>query len=268
MKEIERISETILGLRKQLQTHPLYKAIQTVEDVRIFMEHHVFAVWDFMSLLKSLQSRLTCVTSPWMPAGNPSITRFINEIVLAEESDINEEGEAKSHFEMYLDAMTQINADKKPIITFLKNIPERGIYGALADIPELRPGVSSFVRHTFTTIASDAPHIIASAFTFGREDLIPDIFFEILRQSDQTNEKYFKLRYYLERHIELDGDQHGPLSKQLITHLCENDPQKWEEAEKTAIIALKKRILLWDTISEAIEIRRQYGHKTKLMTVH
>ncbi|TYB78031.1 DUF3050 domain-containing protein [Bizionia saleffrena] len=254
MNTIARIETELAPLKKELKEHKLYKNLSSIEDVKIFMEQHVYAVWDFMSLLKALQIQLTTVTLPWIPVSNPTISQFINEIVLGEESDVNEYNEPQSHFEIYLDAMQQIKANTLPIdalIAHLKN--GASVEDALNSI-DIHTDTKAFVTHTFEVISTNEAHKIAAAFTFGREDLIPDMFLQIIAQSEKENNAnpYSKLSYYLHRHIEVDGDNHGPLSLKMITELCGEDSKKWDDVLAVAKAALRSRIQLWDTINSLI----------------
>lgn len=255
MANIQYIESELTDLRQQLQHHKLYKTLSNIDDVKLFMEHHVYAVWDFMSLLKALQIELTTVTLPWVPSKNTDLARFINEIVHAEESDINELGEAKSHFEMYVDAMQQMEADTTPISTFIQLIENNIEVNKAAKLVNTSKAVHEFLDFTFKIIATKKPHLIAAAFTFGREDIIPDMFLEIVQQNKHKGSSYSKLTYYLNRHIELDGDEHGPISLKMISELCGNDMLKWENALNVAKQALQHRISLWNAITEAIEER-------------
>lgn len=256
MNNVKHIEHSLADLRFQLQNHSLYKNLENIDDVKTFMENHVFAVWDFMSLLKALQVKLTTIGTPWLPSKNAKLSRFINEIVIAEESDINEGGEPNSHFQMYLDAMRQIGSSTDQIEQLIQLISQgHGVTDGLNNI-SINPKVAAFVKYSFSIIDTQKPHKIASAFTFGREDVIPDMFVKILDQSDKHNTKYNKLRYYLERHIELDGDDHGPLSLMMIEELCGDDDQKWLDVKKVAHESLQHRIDLWDTINLMLEEKK------------
>ncbi|RXG22006.1 DUF3050 domain-containing protein [Leeuwenhoekiella aequorea] len=251
---IDEVKKAIAPYQDQLLSHQLYKKLRTPADLQIFMQHHVFAVWDFMSLLKALQYDLTKVSTPWYPLGNPEIRYLINEIVLAEETDINLEGKRQSHFEMYLDAMANSNAGTQEINSFLSHITHGTDIFLVIAVSEIPESVKEFLRFTFEIISEGKAHKIAAAFTFGREDLIPSMFTQIIGNIQQNfpMEDLTLFKYYFDRHIELDGDEHGPMALQMVSELCGNDAVKWEEVKETAITALKKRATLWNGIEQEI----------------
>lgn len=246
---INQIQKEITPIKRQLVEHPVYQLIKSKEDVQLFMEIHVYAVWDFMSLLKVLQQQLSCISLPWRPVENASIARFINEIVLGEETDIDQNGDAKSHYELYVDAMKSIGASSEAIEQFVESASSISQILAILKKDETLPmGVRRFLSFTFNLIQTAKPHQLAAAFTFGREDLIPDLFTSIINGLDNHDGSIDPLLYYLERHIELDGDDHGPLSLQMVELLCGDDEQKWEEAKEIAFESLRIRLVLWDEI--------------------
>jgi len=250
----ERIDQEINFLNQELKNHRLYHHLVTLDDVKVFTQYHVFAVWDFMSLLKSLQNSLTCKDIPWIPNSNSNTARFINEIVLGEETDVDRTGLFKSHFDMYIDAMQEIGADTSQIMSFINYLRDRDSVSDALKKVEVDPIVSDFVQFTFNTINTKKDHIIASVFAFGREGLIADMFIEILNQSSHINQvSYHSMIYYLERHIELDGDEHGPMAMKMIQELCGNDEKKIEETIMYAKKALKYRVRLWDKIADSIQ---------------
>ncbi len=252
---IKEINTSLQPQITNLLHHPLYSKITTPEHLRCFMEHHVFAVWDFMSLLKALQEKLTSTTTPWFPVGNPEIRYLINEIVLAEETDLNLFGKRQSHFEMYLDAMDQSNADRRKIEDFLIQITHGTDVFLVIAASNLPISIKQFLKFTFEVISEGKPHKIAAAFTFGREGLIPDMFTSIIQNiQKQFPEEDLKLfKYYFDRHIELDADEHGPMAFKMVEELCENDPMKMSEVKEVAKEALESRIALWDGILMEIE---------------
>ncbi len=251
MNRILLIEKELEGLRSQLREHELYASLNTIDDVKVFMQEHVFAVWDFMSLLKALQQQLTCTNLPWIPVINPTTARFINEIVLEEETDLNELGEPRSHFEMYIDAMQQVKANTLQISTFISELIEGKSIENIISKLSISEETKEFLLFTFEVINTKEAHIIASSFTFGREDVIPDMFLEIVKKTEEKNKvDYSKLLFYLNRHIELDGGEHGPLALQMIEELCGNDEQKWNDVLYYAKASLEKRIALWNGIAK------------------
>ena len=254
------VHASLAELHDDLVAHPLYHSLRTVEDVRVFMEHHVFAVWDFMSLLKALQRELTCVDVPWTPEGPNDARRFVNEIVLGEESDEDGRGGYRSHFELYLEAMEECGADTRPIHRFLEVL--RG--GATAETALEEAGapasVRPFVEYTLRVAGSGETHRMAAAFFFGREDVIPGMFRELVEDLRREFPVLERLIYYLDRHIEVDGDDHGPRARQILASLCGGDPVREGEAHETARTSLRARSELWDAV--LAQITR--GHRGRL----
>lgn len=250
---LERLQETITPLREEILKHPVYEAINDLDDLTVFMKYHAFAVWDFMSLLKALQRELTCTQVPWFPVGSADTRFLINEIVVGEESDVDSEGRRKSHFEIYLDAMNQSGADASCIDTFLQQLKKESSMEECFDRASVPEAARAFVRQTFAVIGSGQPHLMAATFTFGREDLIPGMFHSIIADIDRKFPGSISVfRYYLDRHIEVDGDHHSHLAIEMTEQLCAGDPQKWEEATQAALASLRSRKALWDGVYQEI----------------
>jgi hypothetical protein len=246
---IERLKLNIEPLRQEIMNHKVYSMIKNVDDLKVFMQYHIYAVWDFMSLLKTLQTNLTCTTAPWFPKGNAETRHLINEIVVGEEADVDLDGNRKSHFELYVDAMKQCGADTKQIelfISILKETNDFGLAFTKADIPK---EAKEFVEFTFQIINSKKEYLQSAIFTFGREDLIPGMFMSIINDIHKNFPNDISIfKYYLERHIEVDGDHHSHLALQMTANLCGENEQFWKEAEEATILSLQKRIKLWDGV--------------------
>ena len=253
---IEKLQKTIEPLRQEIINHKVYSVIKDVEDLKVFMKYHIYAVWDFMSLLKTLQNNLTCTTVPWFPRGSADTRHLINEIVVGEESDVDLYGQRKSHFEMYLDAMKQCGADTTPIETFISELKQTGNFERAFEKSKTPKEAKEFVEFTFQVIESNKDYLQSAIFTFGREDLIPGMFISIINDT-HTNfpDSLSIFKYYLERHIEVDGDHHSHLALQMTSNLCGTNEQFWLEAQQTTIQSLQKRINLWDGVYQELTER-------------
>ena len=247
---IERLEKAVDAARTRVITHPLYSSLNTHTAIVTFMEHHVFAVWDFMSLLKSLQRSLTCVQLPWVPTELPASRRLINDITLVEESD-ELGGGFISHFELYVKGMAEAGADTTVIDAFIELLRAgRPVRGALTEVAVPAPS-AEFVRTTWSFIESAPVHCQAAACAFGREDLIPDMVQQVVKVNEQDG-RLDTFVDYLARHIEVDGEQHTPMAMQMLADLCGDDDAKWEACADTVNAALDARVRLWDGILAAI----------------
>lgn len=248
---IDFLEHAVKPTREQVITHPLYSNLNTHHAIVTFMEHHVFAVWDFMSLLKSLQRNLTCVTVPWVPRGPAASRRLINDIVLVEESD-QLAGGYISHFELYLAGMTKAGADRSVIDRFIGMLQANDPVATAIRAAGVPRPCAEFVSATWAFIESTPVHCQAAAFAFGREDLIPEMFSQVVAVNKQVGGLDTFLDY-LERHIEVDGEEHTPMAMQMLADLCGDDTNKWRECAGTVNAALVARSRLWDGIQKAID---------------
>lgn len=237
----------------QLCSHPLFEEITSLGKLQLFMENHVFAVWDFMTLTKRLQRDLTCTQLPWLPPSDPQAARLINEIVLGEESDEHPRRGHCSHFELYREAMLEVGASTHAIDTFIA-LQRRGVEAnaALGQV-DILPGVARFVANTLH-IALNAPtHCVAAAFLHGRESIIPSMFERLLQGSEIIDRQAPTLGYYLNRHIELDTQGHEPAAQRMLQGLTLSAPEYQQQAVETAINAVENRIKLWDDVRTLLQ---------------
>lgn len=245
-------SSILRQLRQDLFRHTLYQSVRSADGLRLFMREHVFAVWDFMSLLKRLQQSLTCCDVPWLPRADPAACRFINEISLAEESDEDGRGGYASHFELYLQAMDEVGADARPIRTFVAQLKERISIERAIQAAEILPSTRDFVLSTMKIALTGHPCQVAASFFFGREDVIPDMFARLVKALPAEHVPVGRLRHYLHRHIELDTSNHGPLARQLVENLTGDVPELIQLALDSACQAIRGRLSLWNGIHVAL----------------
>lgn len=251
--QITALQANIEPLRDAIIKHKVYSVIQSIEDLHIFVKYHVYAVWDFMSLLKSLQQNLTCTSLPWVPKGSASTRFLINEIVVGEESDIDAHGIRKSHFELYLDAMNQCGAPTDEIIHFIDAIKQGHSLEEAFEKASTPKKARDFVSFTFDVIQQHEVYAQAAIFTFGREDLIPGMFLTMIQEMYQHHpEQISNFKYYLDRHIEVDGDHHSHLALEMTAELCADDENIWQEVEVITKQSLQQRIALWDAVYDEI----------------
>ena len=249
--------------RHELMRHPIYQTLESEAEIRIFMQSHVFAVWDFMTILKVLQRRLTCTETPWQPPMDPNATRLINEIVLEEESDKVGDGVYMSHFDLYRAAMQEIGADLTQINRFIESLQAgQSVKEALRPLA-IPDDTKTFVLETMK-IQKAKTHEVVACFLMGRENVIPDMFRRFLETLDnESQDKRRMMRIYLERHIDLDEDSHAPMGRELMKRICGSDSRKWHEAIEITCRSLRMRRFLWDGVLREIE-RNRVHHAMKV----
>ena len=250
---------TLSALSEELEEHPLFSRIESLDDLRFFMRHHVYAVWDFMSLLKKLQQTYAPHGAPWVPSlENGRLIRFINEIVMEEESDLSFGSESEnysSHFEIYLESMKEVQCPVDEVLSFMAKIRDCGLEDGL-NYEKVPSPARKFMSHTFEVINTGRPHEVAASFALARESVIPLMFKRILKLTKVSKDDAPVFHYYLERHAELDGDHHGPMAKRILEELCTGDPKKETEVLDQARASIRARISFWDEVLHGLDQAR------------
>jgi hypothetical protein len=235
---VEYDNDHLCRLRAALLEHPIYTQVVSVGDLRLFMEDHVFAVWDFMSLLKRLQHDMTCVKVPWFPADDARAARLINDIVIGEETDIGPDGSYVSHLGLYLRAMEDIGANTRQFEKF-RSLMSVGVRVDLAlRLTGAPPHVQGFVAHTMALANTGSTEEVLAAFFYGREDVIREMFRRLLDTIYGARHNSDRLRHFI-YYIELDGDSHGPKGRELLENLVANSPQAQERAVRAACCSIE-----------------------------
>jgi hypothetical protein len=190
------------------------------------------------------------VAPVWRPRGDTIARRLINEIVVAEESDSDGDGYS-SHFELYRRAMREAGAPTTAIDAVFARLDAGGsVMSALDAAPA---AARAFARATFELVQGDDLPAIAAAFTLGREDVIPDMFTHLVRDLHRSHPGGLPtLVDYLERHIALDGERHGPMARHLLMAVCGEDAGRWASARHGAEQAMRARLQLWEGIRAAL----------------
>jgi hypothetical protein len=253
MSELAALNAALQPCRNQLLQHPLYGKLVEPSHLRLFLEHHVFAVWDFMSLLKVLQRELCGTAIPWTPPRSAAAARLINEIVVGEETDVHPSGGYASHFQLYREAMLEFGAETSAVDRLIARLQEGTPLSIALEDPEIPSGARRFVGTTFRIIDSgEIPRLVA-AFALGREILIPDMFRQIVQGLNrELGGRLTALLYYLDRHIELDGGEHGSAAEELIREVCGTNAVAWQQAREGALTALHARLRFWDDIATSL----------------
>lgn len=248
ISEIE--NETI-----NLINHPLYNSIKTESDIKMYMFNQVWCVWDFMTLVKSIQIQIIPPNILWTPPKFPELGAYIYEVLLTEETDKGYNSETNSsHFQTFLKAMKESSVDTSSVDKFIELLENGNQFEIAIDSCGIHKEAKEFITTTYEFAKSDL-HISIAVFCLSREGVIPDMFMNLLANVSLSN-NYKIFNWYLNRHIYLDSQSHGPLSIKLFKTIVDTK-QKQEEALQASLKALKARNKYFNYILDSINQKQQ-----------
>jgi hypothetical protein len=247
------LNQQVTDFKNRLQQHPAFNNIQSLDELRKFTVYHIFLVWDYMSLLKSLQTQLTCTQTPWKPVQSPYIRYLVNSLVLKEESDLGADGEYASHYEMYRNAMQAMKADTGLMDNLMAHIETDMPVIKAIELSNIPGPVKDFLEYTFWVVQKTSLHEQAAVLCYGREGFGHQLIYQRAVALQQNHaEELNPFLYYLRHKNEINEKYHSQLSAILLEQLCGTDEKKWHEATQAANQSLRNRIRLFDYIHEKI----------------
>jgi hypothetical protein len=251
---IQSLEDQLAPLQQQIAAHPLINALTTRAALDCFMTHHVFAVWDFVCLLKTLYARIGCVSVPWFPPQDADSVHFLSSILLDEESDqLPHHPERCAHFDLYRHAMQQCGANTQPIVQFLYRLQQGHTLAQALQASEIPLAARRFVESTWAFFTEPTP-AIAAAFVFGREAMVPQLFTPLLAQMERhAIPRCGLFKDYLTRHIAIDSAAHYPQALKMLEHLCRDSAEDWRMVQKAAEQALTERLRFLSGIHDALQ---------------
>ena len=144
--------------------------------------------------------------------------------------------------------MEEVGADTAPILGVVEGLRAGEDPMDVLQDCALPPASATFGRHTFELLRGPL-HVRAAVFFHGREDVIPRMFMPLVRELQASGTPCGLLLGYLERHIQADGDHHGPLAQRMLDAIFGGDPTKIAEGIEAAEAALEARGALWDAVA-------------------
>jgi radical SAM protein with 4Fe4S-binding SPASM domain len=223
--------------REAVVSHGVYAAASSPAVLRAFMESHVFAVWDFLALLRRLRGEIS----------QPASSGYLEEVLRAEESDLWEDGRSASHLDRYLEAMEEVGADTALFRAFQSRLaagdaPDVALEAVGAPWP-----VRHFVSDTLSWASNGDLAEVAAVYLYSREDVLPEIYQRLLTVCEGQGEAS-RLVEYLERHLARYGEDTASQAKHIMDQITGQDPKVWDRAALAAERALLARKALWDGI--------------------